>query len=89
LDFEIQQILRQGLHKGQLVLNRYWFSMLPHNIAKEVIAVVLERAGATEIDKKTIERLSVQIKTVPSGKVLQAPGVVILLTKRSARFKRR
>jgi tRNA(Ile)-lysidine synthase len=89
IDLEIQQILRYGLHKGQLVLNRKWFTMLPHNIAKEVIVNILVKTGATEIDKKTVERLSVQIKTLRHGKVLQAPGVDVILTKRSARFKRR
>ena len=89
LDTEINHILRGGLHKGQLVVRRKWFAMLPHALAKEVLAVLLVRAGAPEIDKKTIERVSVQIKTLPAGKILQATGVDIMLTKRSARFKRR
>ena len=86
LDFEIQNILRRGLHKDQLVLSRAWFIMLPHDISKEVIIAILQRAGAKEIDRKTVERLTVQIKTLKPGKTLQASGVQINLTKRSARF---
>jgi tRNA(Ile)-lysidine synthase len=89
IDKDLSYLLNRGLHKGQLVLSRKWFAMLPHAIAREVVANLLIRAGAIEIDKKTIERLAVQIKTLRSGKVLQASGVDILLTKRSARFKSR
>lgn len=87
LDAEIQHILRRGLHKDQLILNRAWFISLPHDIAKEVIHSLLRKAGAKDIDRKTIERLVVQIKTLAHGKTLQASGVTILLTKRSARFQ--
>lgn len=89
LDIEIGNILRRGLHKNQLVLSRGWFIKLPHSIAKEVLRVLLLRAGAKEIDRKTIERLTVQIKTLAHGKVLQASGVDIVLTKRSARLQSR
>ena len=87
LDLEINNLLHYGLHKGQPVLNRQWFIMLPHDIAKEVLLTILYKFGAVDIDKKTLERLSVQIKTLPGGKVLQGTGVNIMLTKRSARFK--
>jgi tRNA(Ile)-lysidine synthase len=87
LDTEIQNLLKKGLHKGQPVLRRSWFIMLPHDISKEVLLTILYNLGAQDIDKKSIERLSVQIKTLPAGKVLQTVGIDILLTKRSARFK--
>jgi len=86
LDAEIQTILRRGLHKDNLVLSRAWFTMLPHAVSKEVIRVLLLRAGVKDIDRKTIERVTVQIKTLPAGKVIQVSGVHIMLTKRSARF---
>lgn len=89
LDFEIQNLLRRGLHKNQPVLNRGWFIMLPYDISKEVLLAILYKIGLKDIDKKTIERLTVQIKTLPGGKFLQATGVDIILTKRSARFKNR
>lgn len=89
LETEINNLLHRGLHKGQLVLNRQWFTMLPHALAKEVLLTILYKAGATEVDKKTLERVSIQIKTLRGGKILQAPGINIELTKRSARFKSR
>jgi tRNA(Ile)-lysidine synthase len=89
IDKEIELILKKGLHKGQLVLGRSWFCKLPHDVAREVIVYLLTKAHAREIDKKTVERLSVQIKTLPAGKLIQANGVDVLLTKRSARFKNR
>lgn len=89
LDNELQALLRRGLHKNTLVLNRAWFTMLPHSIAKEVVRAILVRTGAKDIDRKMIERISVQIKTLPQGKTIQASGVDVFLTKRSARFQSR
>ena len=89
IDQEIEYLLRRGLHKNQLVLNRRWFIMLPHDIGREVVRSILLKAGAKELDRKTIERICVQIKTLPHGKTLQASGVDVLLTKRSARFQSR
>jgi len=63
--------------------------MLPHDIGREVVRSILLKAGAKELDRKTIERICVQIKTLPHGKTLQASGVDVLLTKRSARFQSR
>jgi tRNA(Ile)-lysidine synthetase-like protein len=89
IDQEIEHLLRRGLHKNKLVLSRRWFISMPHDVAKEIIRNLLIKAGAKEIDKRTIDRIAVQIKTLPHGKVLQASGVDILLTKRSARFQSR
>lgn len=86
LDNELQNGLRQGLHKGQPVLSRHWFIMLPHGVAKEVLLVILRQIAAHEVDRKTIERLTVQIKVAAHGKTLEGSGVKIVLTKRSARF---
>ncbi len=86
LDRELQNGLRRGLHKGQPVLSRQWFCMLPHVVAKEMLIVILRQVGAQDVDRKTVERLTVQIKTVPHGKTLEGAGIKIILTKRSARF---
>ena len=86
LDKELNQAVRRGLHKNQLVLNRHWFAMLPHAVAKEILISILKQAGAKDIDRKTVERLTIQLKTIPAGKTLQTSGIEILLTKRSARF---
>ncbi|MCU0667106.1 MAG: tRNA lysidine(34) synthetase TilS [Patescibacteria group bacterium] len=88
LDNELKSFLNRGLHKDKLVLNRSWFCKLPHNIATEVARLILIRAGSREIDKDSIERFVVGVKTLPAGKTIQLSGVVILLTKRSARIKK-
>jgi tRNA(Ile)-lysidine synthetase-like protein len=89
LDVEIQQVMRRGRHKGQHVVNRAWFIKLPHVVAKEVVVVLLQELHAKDIDKKSVERIVVQIKTLPHGKVIQTTGIDVVLTKRSARFKLR
>lgn len=88
LDKELQKLLYKGLHKGQPVLNRVWFSLLPHDVSTEVTRKLLLENGAKDINKKAIERVVVGIKTLPAGKTLQACGVDIVLTKRSARLKK-
>jgi tRNA(Ile)-lysidine synthase len=86
LDKEIAILLRKGLHKGTPVLSRRWFAQLPHDIAAEVVYVLLRQTGVKDIDKKTIEKTVVAIKTMQPGKKLQLSGVDVLMTKRSARF---
>ena len=89
IDNELQALLYRGLHKGKPVLNRSWFVTLPHDIASEIVRILLIQNGAIDVDRPTIERVVVGIKTKPQGKQLQASGVDVLLTKRSARFKNR
>lgn len=87
LDKEIKAFMYRGLHKGKPVLSRNWFNKLPHDISNEVVRLFLLNNGVKEIDKKTIERITINLKTLPAGKVIQASGVNITLTKRSARLK--
>lgn len=86
LDKEITLLLRKGLHKGTPVLSRKWFTQLPHDIAAEVVYVLLRQNGVKDIDKKTVEKTVVAIKTMQPGKTIQLSGVDVLITKRSARF---
>ena len=87
IDAEIRGLLKRGLHKGQPILSRKWFIMLPHDISKEVVLTILYDLGTQDIDKKSVERLTIQIKTLPAGKIVQTVGIDVMLTKRSARFK--
>ena len=89
IDKELRAATKRGLHKGQPVLNRGWFIKLPHYVATEVMRQLFEDFGVTEIDKKSIEKAVIAIKALPAGKTIQLSGAEILLTKRSARFKRR
>ena len=86
IDKELRLLITRGLHKDTLVLNRSWFCKLPHDISTEVVHMLLRRANAANIDTPTIEKVTVAIKTMLPGKVIQVSGVDIQLTKRSARF---
>lgn len=86
IDELLEIILKKGLHKGRPIINRQWFIMLPHSVSKEVVAYIVHRQGYKDVDKKTIEKIAIQIKTLKSGKKIQANGFDVMLTKRSARF---
>lgn len=88
IDREIQQLNKKLLHRGQWVIRKSAFIQLPHDVSREVIYGVLRDVGVKDIDKKTVERLVIAIKTLVPGKKIQAIGVEVLLTKRSARFKK-
>lgn len=49
------------------VLDRHWFMMLPHAVAREVMAHWLRQAGVSDYDRKTLERLVVAAKTFRAG----------------------
>jgi tRNA(Ile)-lysidine synthase len=51
--------------KGKI--DRYKFTMLPDDIAKEIIIYWLRQKSVMEYDKKIVERLVVTIKTAKSG----------------------
>ena len=82
----INNLLRRGLHKDQPTLSRKWFSKLPTQISNEVIYTILKKYKIGEIDNKTVDRISVQVKTLQPGKKIQFTGGQVDLTKRSARF---
>lgn len=71
----------QALQEG---IDRQWFTGLPHNLAREVMAAWLRQAGVTDFDRHTIERLTVQAKTKPAGKQLDVlHNYRLNLTKKS------
>lgn len=72
LDEEIEGLLAGQLHLQPAagVLDRYWFTMLPHNVAKESLALLLRAHGITSYDTKTLERLVTAGKTMPAGRVV-------------------
>ncbi len=66
LDAALEELLKPQVEG---VLNRQWFSQLPHTVAREVIAAWLRAHKLREFDKKTLERLVVAGKTAAPGKV--------------------
>jgi tRNA(Ile)-lysidine synthase len=49
-------------------IDRVWFSQLPHNLAREVLATWLRNNGIRGFDRKTLERLVVAGKTGKKGR---------------------
>lgn len=87
LDKELTQCVRAGLHKGGPVLNRKWFTQLPHDVALEILYTLLRSNGVSEINRPMLERTVVAVKTMRPGKTMQLSGGEVIFTKRSARIK--
>lgn len=51
-------------------LNRQWFALLPHAVAREVMATWLRQQGVREFDRNTLERLTVAAKVAEAGKAI-------------------
>lgn len=49
-------------------LDRRWFIMLPHAVAREIMAAWLRQLGITDFDRTLLERLTIAAKTYASGK---------------------
>ncbi len=69
LNDKIDQKLIHFLHTqpAQRSINRHWFIMLPHDVAREVMATLL-RINNCEFDARLLERLVNGAKTLPTGK---------------------
>lgn len=60
-----EQLARQAAGE---TLDRTWFSQLPHNVSREVMASWLRSSGISSFDRKSLERLVVAAKTGHSGR---------------------
>ncbi len=67
LNQDIDALLAEQL-KNAGELDRQWFIMLAHNVAREVMASWLTYRGATDVDKKQLEWLVQAAKTFAPGK---------------------
>ncbi len=78
---EIDGLLAEQLHlqPGGDVLDRYWFIMLPHNVAREIVAAWLRKLGVTNFDRQLLERIVVAGKTYAPGKQVDVNGRYIIL----------
>jgi tRNA(Ile)-lysidine synthase len=56
------------------VLDRHWFTMLPHKLAQEYMATWLRHNGIRNFDRKTIERLIHAAKTLQGGRAVDVNG---------------
>ncbi len=51
-------------------IRRNWFSLLPHDIAKNVMTAWLMDNAVKDLDSRTLDRLSIEAKTKAPGKTL-------------------
>jgi len=69
-NIEIDGLLANQLHlqpSGD-TLDRQWFIMLPHGVAREIVAAWLRRLGINSFDRQLLERIVVAAKTFAPGK---------------------
>lgn len=78
---EIDGLLAEQLHlqPSGNVLDRHWFIMLPHNVAREIVAAWLRRLGVTDFDRQLLERIVVAGKTYAAGKQIDVNGRYIIM----------
>jgi tRNA(Ile)-lysidine synthase len=80
LNKDIDSILAKQL-KAQDSLDRHWFVMLDHAIARDVLATWLKDKGIKDLDKKRLEILVRAAKTYQSGKMADVDKNYILEVK--------
>lgn len=56
------------VHPGTHILDRHWFIMLPHAVARDTMASWLRLRGVQNIDSRRLERLLIAAKTLAPGK---------------------
>lgn len=71
------------LHPATHKLDRHWFTMLPHAVAREVMAAWLRREGIRQYDKKTLERLVMAGKTMRYGGRTDISSAYVLKSKKN------
>jgi len=83
-NMEIDRLLADqlGLQPARGVLDRHWLVMLPHAVAREVIAAWLRSHDIREFDKKAIERITIAAKTYLPGKWIDVKGSYIIKVER-------
>jgi len=64
---ERQLVNHLHLHPALDQLDRYWFTMLPHGVAREVMATWLRRHGVKDLNSRMLERLIMAAKTYAAG----------------------
>jgi len=80
MNIEIDSLLAEQLHlqPGGDTLDRQWFIMLPHNVAREIIAAWLRRLGVTDFNRQLLEQIVVAGKTFAAGKQVDVNGRYII-----------
>jgi len=83
-NIQIDRMLAEQLHLRPDfdVLDRHWFIMLPHAVAREIIAAWLRDRGVTDFDKPLLERIVVAAKMYAPGKRIDISGRYSMLVRK-------
>lgn len=80
INVEIDALIAEqlGRQPSADALDRNWLIMLPHMVAREVVAAWLRAHGIREFDKKAIERITVAVKTYLPGKRIDVNDACVI-----------
>jgi tRNA(Ile)-lysidine synthase len=85
-DVLITKISQKILKNNEI--DRSKFSLLPNDIGNELVMFWLRKIGITDFDRKTIERLSLALKTgAPNTRVNVHKNTLLILSSKKAHFK--
>jgi tRNA(Ile)-lysidine synthase len=71
-----------SMHLDDEGLDRNWFIMLPHSVAKEIMATWLRREGLAAFDRKTIERAVIASKTFRANTQVDIYNNYLIIVKK-------
>jgi tRNA(Ile)-lysidine synthetase-like protein len=76
VNVQIDDLLAKRLHLQPAgdMLDRRWFIMLPHAVAREIVAAWLRSLGILGFDRPMLERIVVSAKTYAPGKKIDVNG---------------
>lgn len=81
-ELEVQLINHLHMQPGKSELSRHWFIMLPHVVAREVLAAWLRSCSTGELTSNTLERLVVAAKTYRAGKRTDITNDYVLVVEK-------
>lgn len=83
LNNEIDEVINQAFFEKKQTnqLSRKKFINLPHEVATEVCAMWLRKNNFTDFDRRTIEKLTVDLKRLQVGKKVTIAGAIIQISK--------
>ena len=86
MNIELDQHVNNLLHTqpAMNILDRRWFILLPHDISKELAHAWLSRHKVRNLNKKTVERLVVSMKTAHSGRCIDVDMSHVLQIKNAS-----
>ena len=81
-------LINNSYRRTGQVFQRFWFNMLDHDLAREVVHYWLSQAKTTNYNQAKVDYITCKLKTLKPGRLIQVgPQQTIILTKRSLRLQ--